>query len=89
MRSPRPSTMSPPSSRTPPLVPPSRAITYSSSLRAIGSFLFGYDSGIISSVISTSYDQFQAYFDKPGPNITGAIVSVFAGGAFCMPPTVT
>ena len=63
--------------------------------RAIGTFLFGYDSGIIASVISTEYDQFQLYFGPGGfdpegrpnevdPNITGAIVSVFAGGAFCM-----
>jgi len=49
---------------------------------AIGSFLFGYDSGIIGSVISDSYTEFHSYFDNPGPNITGAVVSVFAGGAF-------
>ncbi|WVR09807.1 hypothetical protein IAU60_006883 [Kwoniella sp. DSM 27419] len=59
------------------------AINYVAAIfAAIGSFLFGYDSGIISSVISDSYDQFQDYFDHPLPNITGAIVSVFAGGAF-------
>jgi hypothetical protein len=59
---------------------------------AIGTFLFGYDSGIIASVISAEYDQFQDYFQTGtdqagnpivGSNITGAIVSVFAGGAFC------
>jgi MFS family permease len=54
---------------------------------AFGSFLFGYDSGIIGSVISPSYNRFHEYFrgDRPDyvdPNITGAIVSVFAGGAF-------
>ncbi|GFZ51180.1 hypothetical protein JCM24511_08938 [Saitozyma sp. JCM 24511] len=49
---------------------------------AIGSFLFGYDSGIISSVISSSYTEFQAYMNYPSDNVTGAIVSVFAGGAF-------
>ncbi|ORX39548.1 general substrate transporter [Kockovaella imperatae] len=49
---------------------------------AIGSFLFGYDSGIISSVISPSYGQFQKYFHNPQSNVTGAIVSTFAGGAF-------
>lgn len=49
---------------------------------AIGSFLFGYDSGIIGSVISANYTQFHDYF-KPTPSIIGAIVSVFAGGAFC------
>jgi hypothetical protein len=59
---------------------------------AIGTFLFGYDSGIIASVISAEYDQFQDYFQtgvnaagqpEVSSNITGAIVSVFAGGAFC------
>jgi MFS family permease len=54
---------------------------------AIGSFLFGYDSGIIGSVISPSYNRFHEYFRSNGEpdvdkNITGAIVSVFAGGAF-------
>jgi hypothetical protein len=56
-------------------------LIYSTS--AIGSFLFGYDSGIISSVISSSYTEFQAYMNYPSDNVTGAIVSVFAGGAFC------
>ncbi|GFZ47085.1 hypothetical protein JCM24511_04827 [Saitozyma sp. JCM 24511] len=49
---------------------------------AIGSFLFGYDSGIIGSVISKSYTEFHDYFNHPNDQITGAIVSVFAGGAF-------
>jgi len=59
---------------------------------AFGSFLFGYDSGIIGSVISPSYNRFHEYFRDGetgykgtglvSPNITGAIVSVFAGGAF-------
>jgi len=62
---------------------------------ATGSFLFGYDSGIIGSVISENYEQFHLYFnhDNRGraagdpivlvpSSITGAIVSVFAGGAF-------
>lgn len=58
---------------------------------AVGTFLFGYDSGIISSVISTNYTHFQDYFGSMqadgtravSPGISGAIVSVFAGGAFC------
>lgn len=62
---------------------------------AIGSFLFGYDSGIIGSVISKNYLQFQAYFSKTpvgsggvvSDGILGAIVSVFAGGAFCKSPS--
>lgn len=53
-------------------------------------------SGIIGSVISENYEQFHLYFNHdnrgraPGDpiilvpsSITGAIVSVFAGGAFC------
>jgi sugar porter (SP) family MFS transporter len=49
---------------------------------AIGSFLFGYDSGIIGSVISSGYTHFHEYFDHPDANLTGAIVSTFAGGCF-------
>ncbi|KAJ7224848.1 general substrate transporter [Mycena haematopus] len=49
---------------------------------AIGSFLFGYDSGIIGSVVSKQFAYFQTYFHNPGPNIVGAIVSTFAGGCF-------
>ena len=49
--------------------------------RATGSFLFGYDSGIIGSVISPGYTHFHDYFDAPSDSVIGAIVSVFAGGA--------
>jgi MFS family permease len=49
---------------------------------AFGSFLFGYDSGIIGSVISGSYVHFHDYFDAPGAPVIGAIVSLFAAGAF-------
>ncbi|KAJ7662981.1 general substrate transporter [Mycena rosella] len=49
---------------------------------ALGSFLFGYDSGVIGSVVSKEFDLFQAFFHSPGDNITGAIVSTFAGGCF-------
>ncbi|BEJ17436.1 hypothetical protein CspHIS471_0608370 [Cutaneotrichosporon sp. HIS471] len=48
---------------------------------AIGSFLFGYDSGIVGSVISDGYVHFWSYFN-PSDSVKGAIVSVFAGGAF-------
>ncbi|EJD39501.1 general substrate transporter [Auricularia subglabra TFB-10046 SS5] len=49
---------------------------------AIGSFLFGYDSGIIGSVISREFTHFHDYFDSPDAALTGAIVSTFAGGCF-------
>lgn len=49
---------------------------------ATGSFLFGYDSGIIGSVISVSYDQFHSYYNAPTAGVIGAIVSLFAAGAF-------
>jgi MFS family permease len=49
---------------------------------AFGSFLFGYDSGIIGSVISGSYVHFHDYFDAPSEGVIGAIVSLFAAGAF-------
>ncbi|QRW15934.1 Sugar (and other) transporter [Rhizoctonia solani] len=49
---------------------------------AIGSFLFGYDSGIIGSVISPNFKQFHEYFNEPNDEILGAVVSTFAGGCF-------
>ncbi|KZV86359.1 general substrate transporter [Exidia glandulosa HHB12029] len=49
---------------------------------AIGSFLFGYDSGIIGEVISPTFLHFQSYFGNPSADLTGAIVSTFAGGCF-------
>ncbi|KZT07730.1 general substrate transporter [Laetiporus sulphureus 93-53] len=49
---------------------------------AIGSFLFGYDSGIISSVIS--FSQFEDFVNDPGnySSLSGAVVSTFTGGCF-------
>ncbi|KAH8658254.1 general substrate transporter [Xylariales sp. PMI_506] len=52
---------------------------FSAIFLAIGGFLFGYDSGIISSVIS--FDTFLTYFDNPSTTVTGGIVSSFQGGA--------
>ncbi|KAH8587958.1 general substrate transporter [Bisporella sp. PMI_857] len=46
---------------------------------AIGGFLFGYDSGIISSTIVQPY--FVDYMGKPTSSETGGIVSSFTGGA--------
>ncbi|KAF2014250.1 general substrate transporter [Aaosphaeria arxii CBS 175.79] len=46
---------------------------------AIGGFLFGYDSGIVGSVISLP--TFKATFSTPDSNTVGGIVSSFQGGA--------
>lgn len=51
----------------------------SAAFLAVGGFLFGYDSGIISSTIALPH--FVEYFDKPSDDITGGIVSSFQGGA--------
>jgi MFS family permease len=49
------------------------------SLIEFGGFLFGYDSGIISSTIVQPY--FEAYMGTPTSSQTGGIVSSFTGGA--------
>jgi MFS family permease len=46
---------------------------------SLGSLLFGYDLGVIAQVIEA--DSFVSRFD-PSSNETGAVVSVFTGGAF-------
>ncbi|KAJ5664653.1 hypothetical protein N7462_011466 [Penicillium macrosclerotiorum] len=46
---------------------------------AIGGFLFGYDSGIITSTIGQT--EFIKYFSNPSDNTTGGVVSAFQGGA--------
>lgn len=43
--------------------------------------LFGYDLGVIAQVIASP--SFAKEFNKPKDNETGAVVSVFTGGAFC------
>lgn len=56
------------------------AITVFSALfLATGGFLFGYDSGIITSTIALP--TFKEYFNDPSDTITGGIVSAFQGGA--------
>lgn len=47
---------------------------------AVGSLLYGIDSGIVSTTISQK--SFLAYFAPFDPAIKGAVVSVFAGGSF-------
>lgn len=47
---------------------------------SLGSVLYGYDLGVIAGVISAP--SFIAYFDQPDATNTGAVVSVFTGGAF-------
>lgn len=42
-------------------------------------FLFGYDSGIITSTIAL--DTFKEYFNDPSDDVIGGIVSAFQGGA--------
>ncbi|KAH7074495.1 general substrate transporter [Paraphoma chrysanthemicola] len=52
---------------------------FSAVFLATGGFLFGYDSGIITSTIALP--TFKEYFDNPSDTITGGIVSAFQGGA--------
>ncbi|KAK4494249.1 hypothetical protein PRZ48_014547 [Zasmidium cellare] len=52
---------------------------FSSAFLAIGGFLFGYDSGIITSTIAQPH--FVDYFSNPSDAVTGGIVSCFQGGA--------
>ncbi|KAH7165171.1 general substrate transporter [Dactylonectria macrodidyma] len=51
----------------------------SAAFLAVGGFLFGYDSGIISSTIALPH--FKEYFDDPSDDTAGGIVSSFQGGA--------
>ncbi|EKD17056.1 uncharacterized protein L3040_000416 [Drepanopeziza brunnea f. sp. 'multigermtubi'] len=48
---------------------------------SMGSILFGYDLGVIASVIAAS--NFKSYFNNPSTTKTGIVVSFFTGGAFC------
>ncbi|EUC62350.1 MFS sugar transporter, partial [Rhizoctonia solani AG-3 Rhs1AP] len=47
---------------------------------AIGGFLFGYDSGVITNVLENQY--FLSYFNNPSEDLIGAVVSTLAGGCF-------
>ncbi|KAF2028530.1 general substrate transporter [Setomelanomma holmii] len=52
---------------------------FSAVFLATGGFLFGYDSGIITSTIALP--TFKEYFNDPSDTIMGGIVSAFQGGA--------
>ncbi|KAH7359689.1 general substrate transporter [Pyrenochaeta sp. MPI-SDFR-AT-0127] len=52
---------------------------FSAVFLATGGFLFGYDSGIITSTIALP--TFKEYFNDPSDTVTGGIVSAFQGGA--------
>ncbi|KAH7378469.1 general substrate transporter [Phaeosphaeria sp. MPI-PUGE-AT-0046c] len=52
---------------------------YSAIFLATGGFLFGYDSGIITSTIALP--TFKEYFNDPSDTVVGGIVSAFQGGA--------
>ncbi|CAN9350209.1 unnamed protein product [Alternaria alternata] len=47
---------------------------------SLGSLLYGYDLGVIAQVIASA--AFKSKFNEPSDNETGAVVSVFTGGAF-------
>ncbi|KIM47902.1 hypothetical protein M413DRAFT_62685 [Hebeloma cylindrosporum] len=47
---------------------------------SLGVFLFGYDQGVMSGIITGPY--FRKYFDYPGPIETGTVVAVLEVGAF-------
>ncbi|KPI35193.1 High-affinity glucose transporter [Cyphellophora attinorum] len=44
----------------------------------VGSLIYGYDSGIISTTLGQA--AFPTYFNNPSPDLTGAIVSTYSGG---------
>ncbi|KAH9486635.1 Sugar transporter STL1 [Psilocybe cubensis] len=58
-----------------------QSLLYSISVFAsLGVFLFGYDQGVMSGIITGPY--FRKYFNYPGPIETGTVVAVLEIGAF-------
>ncbi|KAI8866858.1 general substrate transporter [Ramicandelaber brevisporus] len=57
-----------------------RQVYYAASLAAIGGFLYGYDQGVMGSLLAIA--PFRDYFDHPTATIRGLIVSAFTLGAF-------
>ncbi|CAD6585392.1 MAG: hypothetical protein TREMPRED_004125 [Tremellales sp. Tagirdzhanova-0007] len=49
-------------------------------IAGLGPWLYGYDSGIISSIVSPEYTQFYSYF-HPSTALTGTVVSIIYAGA--------
>ncbi|KAF9569873.1 general substrate transporter [Agrocybe pediades] len=47
---------------------------------SLGVFLFGYDQGVMSGIITGPY--FRKYFNNPGPIETGTVVAILEVGAF-------
>ncbi|KAJ0162487.1 High-affinity glucose transporter [Colletotrichum tanaceti] len=56
-----------------------RVTVWSAAFLATGGFLFGFDSGIITSTIAL--ETFESYFGDPSDAVAAAIVSSFQGGA--------
>lgn len=47
---------------------------------SLGVFLFGYDQGVVSGILTNSY--FKSYFDFPTPYEVGTMVAILEIGAF-------
>lgn len=60
---------------------PRLIVTFCCVFSALGSFLFGYDSGIIASVIAAPDFEARIGHGKISDNATGGIVSAYTGGA--------
>lgn len=55
-------------------------IYFTSIFVSLGVFLFGYDQGVMSGIITGPY--FNDYFSRPSPALIGSMVSILEIGAF-------